>query len=72
MHARARPHLIEQRYAAAGARSWSSTFDLDTILRTSVGPRWQSFTPEQQAQLKDEFTKFTVASYLANFNSYQW
>jgi phospholipid transport system substrate-binding protein len=59
----------EQRYAAL-APIVERTFDLDTILKTSVGPRWQGFTPEQQAQLKDEFTKFTVASYLANFNSF--
>ena len=59
----------EQRYAAL-APIVQQSFDLDTILVTSVGPKWQSFTPAQQAQLKAEFTKFTVASYLANFNSF--
>jgi phospholipid transport system substrate-binding protein len=59
----------EQRYAAL-APIVQQSFDLDTILVTSVGPKWQSFTPDQQAQLKAEFTKFTVASYLANFNSF--
>lgn len=45
-------------------------FDLDTILQTSVGPRWQTFTPEQQQELKTEFLRFTVASYVANFSSF--
>jgi phospholipid transport system substrate-binding protein len=59
----------DQRYAAL-APIVQRSFDLDTILSTSVGPKWQAFTPEQQAQLKAEFLKFTVASYLANFNSF--
>jgi phospholipid transport system substrate-binding protein len=46
------------------------TFDLDTILETSVGPRWQAFSPADQQQIRDEFLKFTVASYVSNFNSY--
>ncbi len=68
MHAgRAAPY--EQRYAAL-APIVQKSFDLDTILVTSVGPKWQTFTPTQQGQLKSEFIKFTVASYLANFGSY--
>jgi phospholipid transport system substrate-binding protein len=68
MHAgQAMPY--DQRYAAL-APIVQKSFDLDTILMTSVGPKWQSFTPEQQAQLKSEFVKFTVASYLANFSSF--
>ena len=59
----------DQRFAAL-APVVQRSFDLDTILITSVGPKWQSFTPEQQAQLKSEFVKFTVASYLANFSSF--
>ena len=59
----------DQRYAAL-APIVERSFDLDTILQTSVGQKWQSFTPEQQAQLKAEFLKFTVASYLANFSSF--
>ena len=58
-----------QRYAEL-APVVEQTFDLGAILQTSVGPRWQSFTPEQQEQLKAEFTRFTVASYLANFASF--
>ena len=47
-----------------------NAFDLDAVLQTSVGPRWQSFTPEQQQELKAEFVRFTVASYVRNFASY--
>jgi phospholipid transport system substrate-binding protein len=45
-------------------------FDLDTILEVSVGPRWQSFTPEQKQELRTEFLRFTVASYVSNFSAY--
>lgn len=47
-----------------------SAFDLRQILQTSVGLRWSSFTPEQQAELLEVFTRYTVASYVANFDSY--
>lgn len=45
-------------------------FDLPAILRTSVGLRWVSLPPAQQQQLLDVFRKFTVCSYVANFDSY--
>jgi phospholipid transport system substrate-binding protein len=45
-------------------------FDLDTILETSVGPRWSSFSPAEQQDLRDEFLRFTVASYVSNFSSF--
>ncbi len=58
-----------QRYATL-APLVENAFDLDAILQTSVGPRWQSFTPEQQQELRAEFVQFTVASYVSNFASY--
>jgi phospholipid transport system substrate-binding protein len=45
-------------------------FDLPQILRNSVGPRWSSFPPEQQNELLDAFSRFTVASWVANFDSF--
>ena len=45
-------------------------FDLDAILQTSVGPRWASFTPAQQSELRAEFVRFTVSSYVSNFSSF--
>jgi phospholipid transport system substrate-binding protein len=58
-----------QRYAAL-APVVERTFDLDSILETSVGPRWQSYSPTQQQQLREDFAKFTVTSYVANFSSF--
>jgi phospholipid transport system substrate-binding protein len=42
-------------------------FDLDTILRTSVGTRWTSLDANTQSSLTSVFQAFTVASYVANF-----
>jgi phospholipid transport system substrate-binding protein len=47
------------------------TFDLPVVLAVSVGPAgWASFSPSQQSRLLDAFRRYTVASYLANFNRY--
>lgn len=45
-------------------------FDLPQILRVSVGLRWNGFRPADQAKLMEVFTRYTVASYVANFDSY--
>ena len=58
-----------QRYATL-APIVQQAFDLQTILETSVGPRWSSFPPEQQQELRTEFLHFTVASYVSNFSSF--
>ncbi len=44
------------------------SFDLPGILRMVVGRHWDEFPPEAQKTLLDEFFKFTVASYVANFD----
>jgi phospholipid transport system substrate-binding protein len=46
------------------------TFDLRLILRNSVGPRWTAFDAAQQTALLAAFTDFTVASWVANFDSF--
>lgn len=46
------------------------SFDLDTILRQVIGPRWGSLPVDQQAALEDAFRRYTIASYVANFDSY--
>ena len=46
------------------------TFDLRTVLAVSIGPGWSSLTPDQQNRLLDAFRRYTVASYVANFDSY--
>jgi phospholipid transport system substrate-binding protein len=45
-------------------------FDLDTILKVSVGPTWPALSPDQQAMLETAFRRYTVASYVSNFNEY--
>jgi phospholipid transport system substrate-binding protein len=45
-------------------------FDLPAVLAVSVGPGWASFSPDQRNRLLDAFRRYTVASYLANFDSY--
>jgi phospholipid transport system substrate-binding protein len=45
-------------------------FDLDTVLRVSVGMRWDSMDPDVQARLLKAFRRFTVATYVANFDKY--
>lgn len=44
------------------------SFDLPTILRLVVGPRFAAFPPEAQEALLKEFHRFTVASYVVNFD----
>ena len=45
-------------------------FDIPGILQASVGPRWAALPPAQQSQLLDVFRRFTVASYVANFDTF--
>ena len=58
-----------QRFAAL-APVVERAFDLPGILQASVGPRWAALPPDQQAALLDVFRKFTVASYVANFDDF--
>jgi phospholipid transport system substrate-binding protein len=45
-------------------------FDLQAILRASIGSRWAGFTAVAQAALLQAFTRFTVTTWTANFDSY--
>jgi phospholipid transport system substrate-binding protein len=45
-------------------------FDLETVLKVSVGLRWNSMDPTQQARLLRVYRRFTIATYVANFNRY--
>jgi len=44
-------------------------FNLDAILRTSVGLRWSSLDDASRRDLFSVFRSFTIASYTANFDS---
>ena len=45
-------------------------FDLDAILQAVVGPRWSGFSEADKAGLRMEFRRFTIASWVANFDSF--
>jgi phospholipid transport system substrate-binding protein len=45
-------------------------FDLETVLKVSVGMRWDNLDPTRQARLLRVYRQFTVATYVANFNRY--
>jgi phospholipid transport system substrate-binding protein len=60
---------FSQRYASL-APVIEQVFDLDGILARSVGPAWAAMPAEQKAGLAAAFRRYTVSSYLANFNSY--
>ena len=48
----------------------SQTFDLEAIVRQVIGLRWAALPPEQQVALTDAFRRYTIASYVANFDGY--
>ena len=58
-----------QRFAAL-APIVERAFDLPAILQASIGLRWAALNPADQQQLLAAFRKFTVASYVANFDSF--
>ena len=60
---------FRQRYEAI-APVIGRTFDLETIVRQVVGPRWAALPPDQQAALSDAFQRYTTASYVSNFDAY--
>ncbi|HBK08576.1 MAG TPA: toluene tolerance protein [Acetobacteraceae bacterium] len=45
-------------------------FDLETILKVSVGMRWDTMPPDVRERLLKAFRRFTVATYVANFDKY--
>ncbi|HET8995686.1 MAG TPA: ABC transporter substrate-binding protein [Acetobacteraceae bacterium] len=46
------------------------TFDLETILRNSVGFKWATLPEEQRQKLLDTFRRYTIATWVANFSSW--
>ena len=45
-------------------------FDLEVIVRQVVGSRWAALPSDEQAALGDAFRRYTVASYVSNFDDY--
>ncbi|HEY8612165.1 MAG TPA: ABC transporter substrate-binding protein [Roseomonas sp.] len=47
-----------------------AAFDLPAMTRIAVGPSWTRMTPEQQAQLVQAFSEWSIATYASRFNGY--
>ncbi len=60
---------FRQRYDAL-APVIDRTFDLQDILKIAVGPGWAGLPPEQQAALKEAFRRYTIATYVSNFDNF--
>jgi phospholipid transport system substrate-binding protein len=45
-------------------------FDLPEILKISVGPGWSALSTEQKTALLAAFRRYTIASYVDNFDNY--
>ena len=45
-------------------------YDLPTMTRFAVGPKWATLAPQDQSALTQAFTRMTVASYAHNFDDY--
>jgi phospholipid transport system substrate-binding protein len=41
----------------------NSAFDLGTMTRFAAGPAWSTFSPSQQAAVREAFSRFLVADY---------
>ena len=46
------------------------TFDLATMTRIAVGPKWASLSSDEQRKLIAAFQRYTIATYTSNFDSY--
>jgi len=58
-----------QRYDQL-APTVDAVFDLAAILQASVGLQWNALSADQHSALLMAFRRYTVASYLDNFNSF--
>jgi phospholipid transport system substrate-binding protein len=47
------------------------TFDLENILKESVGPTWSTLPAEQQSTLLQAFRRYTVATYVNSFDAFE-
>ena len=48
----------------------TKAFDLATMTRIAAGAQWAAIKPEEQKQLIESFSRFSIASYAANFDSW--
>ena len=60
---------FSQRYRAL-APVIEQVFDLDAVLAASIGLSWARLSEAEKAQLATAFRRYTVSSYVSNFNGY--
>jgi phospholipid transport system substrate-binding protein len=60
---------FSQRFQAL-APAIDQAFDLQNVLSLSVGLGWANLPSDQQTRLLEAFRRYTVASYVANFDHY--
>lgn len=60
---------FNERYRAL-APVIEQVFNLDAVLAASIGLSWATLAPAQKAELATAFHRYTVSSYISNFNSY--
>ncbi|WP_244472396.1 MULTISPECIES: ABC transporter substrate-binding protein [unclassified Methylobacterium] len=53
---------IKDRLAAI-EKTMAETFDFPAMVRVAVGPKWKSFTPEQQGALTEAFAQYFSTTY---------
>jgi phospholipid transport system substrate-binding protein len=44
--------------------------DLDSVLQAGVGAAWTNLSPDQQAALKAAFQRYSIATYVSNFDEF--
>jgi phospholipid transport system substrate-binding protein len=49
---------------------FEAVFDMPTMTRLAVGPAWRTFSPEQQAAVREAFAQFIVADYASQIKDY--
>jgi len=60
---------FQQRYDVL-APLVTGAIDLDFILQSAVGAAWASLPPDQQGTLRAAFQRYSIAAYVANFDSF--
>jgi phospholipid transport system substrate-binding protein len=59
----------EQRYERLEP-ALQQAFDFARMIQVAAGPAWGRATPEEQAELKQAFTRYSVATYASRFSEY--
>lgn len=59
----------EQRYEKLEP-ALEQAFDFERMIEVATGPAWARATPAEQAQLKQAFTRYSVATYASRFSEY--